>query len=73
MAASGATIQSIRDALKNNGALIPAGTIEEQGKTLSLQIGSPVDSLDAVKALPLAAAPRSAATIGTVADCQPRG
>ncbi|WP_427130697.1 efflux RND transporter permease subunit [Pseudarthrobacter sp. S9] len=67
MAASGASIQSISNALKNNGALIPAGTIEEQGKTLSLQIGSPVDSLDAIKALPLGAA-RDAATIGSVAD-----
>ena len=67
MAASGASIQSISDALKNNGALVPAGTIEEQGKTLSLQIGSPVDSLDAIKALPLGAV-RSAATIGKVAD-----
>ena len=67
LAASGASIQSISDALKNNGALVPAGTIEEQGKTLSLQIGSPVDSLDAIKALPLGAA-RDAATIGSVAD-----
>ncbi|MEO3933688.1 efflux RND transporter permease subunit [Micrococcaceae bacterium Sec7.4] len=67
MAASGASIQSISEALKNNGALVPAGTIEEQGKTLSLQIGSPVDSLDAIKALPLGAA-RNAATIGSVAD-----
>lgn len=67
MAASGATIQSISNALKNNGALVPAGTIEEQGKTLSLQIGSPVDSLDAVKALPLSGA-KDAATIGSVAD-----
>jgi HAE1 family hydrophobic/amphiphilic exporter-1 len=48
MAAKAATIQSISDALKNNGALVPAGTIEEQGKSLSLQIGSPVDSLDAI-------------------------
>jgi HAE1 family hydrophobic/amphiphilic exporter-1 len=67
LAASGASIQSISEALKNNGALVPAGTIEEQGKTLSLQIGSPVDSLDAIKALPLGAA-RDAATIGSVAD-----
>lgn len=67
LAASGASIQSISDALKNNGALVPAGTIEEQGKTLSLQIGSPVDSLDAIKVLPLGAA-RAAATIGSVAD-----
>ncbi|WP_131682564.1 efflux RND transporter permease subunit [Pseudarthrobacter sp. YALA5] len=67
MAAKGATIASIRDALSNNGALIPAGTIQEQGKTLSLQIGSPVDSLEAVKALPVGGA-KDAATIATVAD-----
>lgn len=67
MAASGASLQSISEALKNNGALVPAGTIEDQGKTLSLQIGSPVDSLDAIKALPLGGA-RNAATIGSVAD-----
>ncbi len=67
MAAAGATLQSISNALRNNGALIPAGTIEEQGKTLSLQIGSPVDSLAAVKALPLGGV-KTAATIGSVAD-----
>ncbi|WP_411373590.1 efflux RND transporter permease subunit [Arthrobacter sp. MPF02] len=67
MAAAGATIPSIRDALANNGALVPAGTLEDQGRTLSLQIGSPVDSLDAIKALPLSGA-RDAATIGSVAD-----
>ncbi|MHA7288101.1 efflux RND transporter permease subunit [Arthrobacter sp. MDT3-24] len=67
MAAKGTTIESIRNALSNNGALIPAGTIQDQGKTLSLQIGSPVDSLDAIKALPLGGA-KDAATIGTVAD-----
>lgn len=67
MAASGASITSIRDALGNNGALVPAGTLQEQGKTLSLQIGSPVDSLDAIKALPLSGA-KNAATIGSVAD-----
>ncbi|TLM72486.1 efflux RND transporter permease subunit [Pseudarthrobacter sp. NamB4] len=67
MASSGATITSIRDALGNNGDLIPAGTLEERGKTLSLQIGSPVDSLDAIKALPLAGATNEA-TIGAVAD-----
>ncbi|GAB3558223.1 efflux RND transporter permease subunit [Arthrobacter alkaliphilus] len=67
MAANGATIQSLTNALKNNGTLVPAGTIEDQGKTLSLQIGSPVDSLDVIKGLPLSGA-RNGATIGTVAD-----
>lgn len=67
MAAAGTGVTAIRDALSNNGALVPAGTLEDQGKTLSLQIGSPVDSLDAIKALPLAGA-KNAATIGSVAD-----
>ena len=67
MAATGATLQSISDALKNNGALVPAGTVEEQGKSLSLQIGSPVDSLDAIKALPLGGA-KDNATIGSISD-----
>jgi len=67
MAAAGTSLTAIRDALSNNGALVPAGTLEDQGKTLSLQIGSPVDSLDAIKALPLAGA-KNAATIGAVAD-----
>ncbi|GAA1277349.1 efflux RND transporter permease subunit [Arthrobacter pascens] len=67
MAASGATIQSIRSALANNGDLVPAGTIEEKGQSLSLQIGSPVDSVAAVKALPLGGT-KGNATIGSVAD-----
>ncbi|WP_427007022.1 efflux RND transporter permease subunit [Pseudarthrobacter sp. H2] len=67
MAAAGAGIQSISNALKNNGTLVPAGTVEEQGRTLALQIGSPVDSLDAVKALPLGGA-KNGTTIGSVAD-----
>ncbi|MDQ0213373.1 efflux RND transporter permease subunit [Arthrobacter bambusae] len=67
MAASGATVQSLTNALKNNGTLVPAGTIEDQGKTLSLQIGSPVDSLDVIKGLPLTGA-KAGTTIGGVAD-----
>ncbi|MFJ6079736.1 efflux RND transporter permease subunit [Pseudarthrobacter sp. NPDC092419] len=67
MAAAGTGISAIRDALSNNGALIPAGTLEEKGKTLSLQIGSPVDSIDAIRALPLSGA-KKAATVGSVAD-----
>ncbi|MEV4950579.1 efflux RND transporter permease subunit [Paenarthrobacter nitroguajacolicus] len=67
LATTGASVQSISNALKNNGTLVPVGTIEDQGKTLSLQLGSPVDSLDIIKGLPLAGA-KGAATIGAVAD-----
>jgi HAE1 family hydrophobic/amphiphilic exporter-1 len=67
LASSGASVQSIRNALTNNGDLVPAGTIEDKGQSLSLQIGSPVDSVAAVKALPLSGA-KGGATIGSVAD-----
>lgn len=67
MASSGATIQSIRNALTNNGDLVPAGTIEDKGQSLSLQIGSPVDSVTAVRALPLGGV-KGRATIGSVAE-----
>ncbi len=67
MAAAGAGVQAISTALANNGSLIPAGSVEDQGKTLSLQIGSPVDSLETVKGLPLAGA-KAGTTIGSVAD-----
>lgn len=67
LAAAGTGVTAIRDALSNNGALIPAGTLEEKGKTLSLQIGSPVDSIDAIRALPLSGT-KKAATVGSVAD-----
>jgi HAE1 family hydrophobic/amphiphilic exporter-1 len=67
MAAGGASLQSVRNALTNNGDLVPAGTIEEKGQSLSLQIGSPVDSVAAVKALPLSGA-TAGTTIGSVAD-----
>jgi HAE1 family hydrophobic/amphiphilic exporter-1 len=67
MAAGGASIQSVRNALTNNGDLVPAGTIEEKGQSLSLQIGSPVDSVAAVKSLPLSGA-KAGTTIGSVAD-----
>ncbi|MBW4096009.1 MAG: efflux RND transporter permease subunit, partial [Acidobacteria bacterium] len=65
--ASGASISAISDALKNNGTLIPAGSLTNDGKTLSVEVGSPVDSLDAVKSLPLAGA-KTPTTIGSVAS-----
>ncbi len=73
LAAAGVPVTAISDALKNNGTLVPAGTLTEDGKSLSVQIGSPVDSLDVIKSLPLAgskSAPAAGApvTIGAVAS-----
>ncbi|MDJ0356521.1 efflux RND transporter permease subunit [Paenarthrobacter sp. PH39-S1] len=69
LTAAGIPVTAISDALKNNGTLVPAGTLTEDGKSLSVQIGSPVDSLDAIKSLPLAgpkgaAAPAAGAATG---------
>ncbi|MCG2622404.1 efflux RND transporter permease subunit [Arthrobacter sp. I2-34] len=52
----GLTAGSIADSLKNSGGLVPAGAVEQDGKSLSVQIGSPLDSLKAIRSLPLAAA-----------------
>lgn len=66
LAARGVDVAAIKTALQNNGSLVPVGTVTEQGRTLSLQAGSPIDSTDAIKGLPLAGASQPT-TIGEVA------
>ncbi|ALV45847.1 hydrogenase expression protein [Arthrobacter alpinus] len=70
MAAAGVNPGAIATALKNNGTLVPIGSLSTDGTTLSIQAGSPVDSLDAIKALPLASSSSSgtAPTIASVAS-----
>jgi HAE1 family hydrophobic/amphiphilic exporter-1 len=51
--ADGLSTTSIRDALDQNGLLIPAGQITEDGKTLTLVSGERLTSIEAVRALPL--------------------
>ncbi|MCS0498451.1 efflux RND transporter permease subunit [Protaetiibacter mangrovi] len=69
LAADGLTTQAIRDALRANGILIAAGTVDEGDKTLTVQAGVKIDSTDTLASLPLlgGAAP---ATIGDVAEVQ---
>ena len=55
LAARGLTTQSIADALDDNGTLIPGGTITQDGKTLSVQTGQRIASLDDIRGLPLTA------------------
>ncbi|MBP2413959.1 HAE1 family hydrophobic/amphiphilic exporter-1 [Arthrobacter stackebrandtii] len=64
MAAAGVNVSSITQALSDNGTLIPIGSLSTDGKTLSVQAGSPVDSIDAVKSLPLE--PAATATAETL-------
>jgi HAE1 family hydrophobic/amphiphilic exporter-1 len=70
LAAAGFAPSSIKDALSQNGVLIPAGSITEDGKTLSVQAGSKLGSVADIAALPLVGArvPGAAPTIGDVAS-----
>ena len=67
LAADGLGTQSIRDALKANGVLLAAGTVDEGDKTLTVQAGVKIESTETLESLPLlgGAVP---ATIGDVAE-----
>lgn len=51
--AAGLSVQAIRDALNQNGVLLPGGSITEDGKTLTVQSGSKIHTVDELKNLPL--------------------
>ncbi|WP_051147159.1 efflux RND transporter permease subunit [Glaciibacter superstes] len=69
LALAGLSSQSIRDALQQNGSLIPAGSLTEGDKTLSVQAGSKLGSAEDIAALPLVSRVPGASvtTIGDVA------
>ncbi|MFD7077234.1 efflux RND transporter permease subunit [Nocardioides sp. NPDC059952] len=51
----GLTTDSISQALQSNGSTTAAGSIEEDGSTVSVQVGDELTSVDDVKGLPLTA------------------
>ncbi|TMR89471.1 efflux RND transporter permease subunit [Nonomuraea basaltis] len=51
MAAAGVSAAQIPDVLRANGTPVPAGTLTTDGKTLTVQVGTRVDSVDKVKDL----------------------
>ena len=53
LAALGLTQQAIRDALSQNGLLIPAGSITEGDQTFAVQTGVRIQSVDEVAELPV--------------------
>ena len=55
----GLTPQAITDALDANGVLLPAGEITEDGKTLTVQAGDKIGSLDTIEDLPLLGATKT--------------
>jgi HAE1 family hydrophobic/amphiphilic exporter-1 len=66
--ARGLSNKAITDALDANGLLLPAGQITEDGKTLTVQAGTRLTSVDDVAALPLLGSSAGVVTIGDVAD-----
>ena len=53
LAMAGLTQQSVASALAANGFVIPAGTIDDAEGSISVEVGTPVNSLEDFKALPL--------------------
>ncbi|SIN87102.1 efflux RND transporter permease subunit [Agromyces cerinus] len=53
LAAYGITQQAIRDALQQNGLLVPAGTITEGDSTFAVQTGTRIGSVDEIAELPV--------------------
>ena len=53
LTANGLSAQSITSALQANGFVVPAGTIDDNKGSISVEVGTPVNSLAAFKALPL--------------------
>jgi HAE1 family hydrophobic/amphiphilic exporter-1 len=62
MLAAGYSTQAIRDALNSNGSLLPSGSITEDGKTLTVQAGSKISSVDQIGELPLLGAASAASS-----------
>ncbi|WP_448006393.1 efflux RND transporter permease subunit [Agromyces bauzanensis] len=69
LAARGLTPQAIREALQQNGLLVPAGTITEGDSTFAVQTGVRLGSVDDIAELPLLGVP-VATTIDDVASVE---
>mgnify|MGYP006268268415 CR=1 FL=1 len=53
LAANGLSQQAIMTALKSNGFVVPAGSIQDSKGQISVEVGTPVDTVEALKSLPL--------------------
>ena len=53
LAANGLSSQSVVSALQANGFVIPAGTIDDGNGNISVEVGTPINSLEDFKNLPL--------------------
>jgi len=60
LAAAGLRASAIKDALQQNGVLLPGGSITENGQTLTIQSGAQLTSVADIQALPLITSPTGA-------------
>ncbi|WP_104178958.1 efflux RND transporter permease subunit [Arthrobacter sp. B0490] len=71
---AGLTVADLTSTLEDNGALFPVGTLEEDPRSLTIQAGSQIGSIDDIAALPVlpssssSSASAAPVTIGGVAD-----
>ncbi|WP_043445997.1 efflux RND transporter permease subunit [Arthrobacter sp. L77] len=73
LAAAGLTVGDISSTLEDNGALFPVGSLEDRPRSLTIQAGSRIGSLEDIEALPVlpssdTPAPGPVSTIGELAD-----
>ncbi len=69
LATSGLTQRDIATALTANGLVLPVGTLTDENGSIAIQMGSAVNTVEAIKDLPLIGASSSrVVTIGDVAD-----
>lgn len=66
MTANGLSQQNIVSALQANGFVIPAGTIKDSKGNISVEVGTPVESISAFKSLPLIASSYSIPTMPSI-------
>lgn len=79
LAASGLSVTDLMNVLKVNGIALPAGTLPDGDKTLTVSVGTPITTIDQVKALwlkpagapgptPVPAPPVQPVQLGEIAD-----
>ncbi|WP_247826441.1 efflux RND transporter permease subunit [Arthrobacter antioxidans] len=73
LTAAGLTVGDISSTLEDNGALFPVGSLEDRPRSLTIQAGSRIGSLEDIEALPVLPSsedpsPGPVSTIGELAD-----
>ena len=64
---AGVSPAAVTTLLQDYGVALPAGTVDDGDRTLSVQVGAPLTSVDDLRALPLTSAAGAAVTLGDVA------